>query len=128
MTRQARNEKTIPNQELVLDAAKKLRDSGLSYEKIAKRLQAGVSAEWFRRRIEPGHAERARERGREITATIRHRLSKAFREPRPITDGELRRIRNAQPDDTRTLTGILMGDPLPGRSALDRKRQMERRT
>jgi len=26
------------------------------------------------------------------------------------------------PDDTRTLTGRIMGDPLPGRSALDMRR------
>lgn len=125
MTRKARNEKTIPNQELVLEAARKLRDSGLSYEKIARKLQAGVSAEWFKFRLEPGYADRKREEWRNQSSSLNHtRMSKAFREPRPITDDELRRRREAEPEDDRDFTARFMGDPPYHRSALA---QRERR-
>ncbi len=41
------------------------------------------------------------------------------RKSRPIPDAELWRRREAMPADTRSITGIILGDPLPGRSALD---------
>jgi len=34
-----------------------------------------------------------------------------------------RKMFKALPVDTRTLTGVICGDPLPGRSALDRRQQ-----
>ena len=38
-----------------------------------------------------------------------------------ISAAELARVRWAMPDDTRSLTGRICGDPLPGRSALGRQ-------
>jgi hypothetical protein len=43
-----------------------------------------------------------------------------FKRFRP-TPAELRRAVLAIPRDTRDITGLVAGDPLPGRSALDRK-------
>lgn len=41
---------------------------------------------------------------------------------RPMTENQLRLYRERQiPRDTRDLTAQLCGDPLPGRSALDRR-------
>jgi hypothetical protein len=45
-------------------------------------------------------------------------------EPRPMTEADLRRYRERQPRDTRDLTSRILGDPLPGRSALDQRRAM----
>jgi hypothetical protein len=45
---------------------------------------------------------------------------RGVRESRP--DEEiLRRLIQEVPDDTRTLTGRLLGDPLPGRRAIDKR-------
>jgi hypothetical protein len=42
--------------------------------------------------------------------------------PHPrISQADLRRLQRAIPVDTRDLTGRFFGDPIPGRSALDRK-------
>ena len=43
-----------------------------------------------------------------------------FKRFRP-TPAELRRAVLAIPKDTRDVTGLILNDPLPGRSALDRK-------
>lgn len=38
-----------------------------------------------------------------------------------ISAEDIAKLKLAIPDDTRTITGIVFGDPLPGRSALDRR-------
>lgn len=40
---------------------------------------------------------------------------------RPISDEDLKRLRENAPPDTRDLTGRIFGDPLPERSALAQK-------
>jgi hypothetical protein len=45
-----------------------------------------------------------------------------FQRYRP-TPAELRRLAREVPPDTRDVTGQLLGDPLPGRSALDQMRR-----
>jgi hypothetical protein len=49
-----------------------------------------------------------------------HKTPHGFQRFRP-TPAELRRAVLAIPRDTRDITGLVAGDPLPGRSALDRK-------
>ena len=51
-------------------------------------------------------------------ATGKHGFQR-FR-PRPA---ELRKLVLAIPKDTRDITGLILNDPLPGRSALDRKQE-----
>lgn len=69
------------------------------------------------RELKPGHKERERERLRN-----RARDNRTDRPGAGRPDPETVAARLAEiPPDTRTITGYLMGDPLPGRSALDRR-------
>jgi hypothetical protein len=77
--------------------AYRMKRNRISYERIAQRLN--VSREWIQEQLCPKHSwsiSRAKQR----------------------EDGE-RRLREIPPD-TRDLTARLMGDPIPGRRALDR--------
>lgn len=118
-----KNYKVIPNQAEVLKVAKALKSKGLSWGKIAERLDVGVSEEWFRRRLVPGYSEISNERVRSRFKPPRRTTLKGARhpEPRPISDEELKRLKErARPDD-RDLTGKVFGDPPSWRSALARK-------
>jgi len=109
--------KTIPNEAKVLEQAKRMADAGMTWCAIARELDVGVSYKWLKRRLVPGYREQAAQarRGRPRLA------SGGYTNPRPISDEALKRYRAAMPQDTRDLTARLMGDPIPGRSALDRK-------
>ncbi|MEM8575536.1 MAG: hypothetical protein AAGF48_12975 [Pseudomonadota bacterium] len=96
--------RSIPNEEEVLERAKELRATGKSWRAVAEWLNVGVGSVWLQRRLVPGFAERANERN------AMSRLERATGEPLPI------------PLDTRSITARVFGDPLPGRSALDKKR------
>ena len=75
--------------------------SGLPWAQIAERL--GTTPNTVRRALDPEYVERMR----------------AYERNRDRSDR--RPARHAIPADTRTLTARLFGDPLPGRSALDRR-------
>jgi hypothetical protein len=94
----------------------------MSWESVAKRLS--VSVEVLRRAIDPGFAEKR-------NASVRARRARYSREPTGKVhqpgwhtsaaekrDGE--RLLKLVPPDTRDLTARVFGDPLPGRSALDK--------
>lgn len=102
----------------MLAAARKLiAEIGPRYTVVARQL--GVSRNWLRRRLDPEwrEAENARMRAR-----TGHYVSAARVPARHITQAEAKAIIAAVPPDTRDLTGRIFGDPLSGRSALDKLR------
>lgn len=105
----------------VLRRALELKDEGMSWTRIAARL--GVSDEGLRRRLIPGWASRRQQLIRD--ARYARSLGKAPNTPRHIPDAEALAVLRTIPSDTRRPIERLMGDPLPGRSALDKKRASE---
>lgn len=69
------------------------------------------------------HAERNNELRRIRSARRMERCQSAKPEPEPerVTIDEWRRLLREIPKDTRDLTARICGDPLPGRSELDRR-------
>lgn len=108
----------VPNEEQLLDRARALKESGMSWRRIAQWLDAGVGAEWFKRRLVPGHAEKMNARNA--------LYNKGFRAQPNGSAGCLGRPRPEQPQpaltDTRDITGRIFGDPIYERSALAKKR------
>lgn len=101
--------------------ARQLVTEGRNWKVIARLV--GISEDWLKRRLVPGYAEaraasarRHRERGPAPTDKIRHR-----NETGRVSLEEAEAARAAVPDDTRNYTSRFFGDPLPGRSALDRR-------
>ena len=96
-----------------IKTARVLRARNWSWQGIAAHL--GKSPTWLRARLIPGFAKK------------RRGAYRCIHEPR---NGALRtihanamRLKAQIPADTRDLTARVMGDPLPGRSALDEKRR-----
>lgn len=100
MTRPSRADRA-----LLEPAARALLAHGYSIWDAARLLDIPYAT--LRRWLDPAFAAREREQYRAGTAR------RAFRPSGPLPP---------VPEDTRDLTGRLMGDPLPGRSALDRRR------
>jgi DNA-binding MarR family transcriptional regulator len=102
-----------------LDAIKRMRAEGIMFKEIAERLGVNVGA--LDAILKPDRIERANEARRLKRANEGQRKPHFihYTEPRPEILGEL------PPPDTRDLTGRLLGDPLPGRSYLDRMRQQQ---
>jgi hypothetical protein len=100
-----------------LDAIKRMRAEGIMFKEIAERLGGNVGA--LDAILKPERIERANEAKRLKRAMEGKRkpLFVHYTEPRPEIRGELPPQR-----DTRDLTARLMGDPMPGRSYLDRMR------
>jgi hypothetical protein len=101
--------------------ARQLRKGGATWAMIAK--QCGVSTEVVQRAIDPGYAER---RSADIRAARQLRRGSLHVEPSsvrmsPADKLEAERMLAELPPDTRGLTARICGDPIPGRSALDRK-------
>lgn len=95
------NQKMTPE---LLEQVQTMRDEGLSYDKISR--QIGMHRETVRKWIEGMHGQgRVRE----------------FDHILPQVKEDARRLHKLVPKDTRSLTGRIFGDPLPGRSALDRR-------
>lgn len=92
--------------------ARELRAEGLSWSNIGARL--GLHEDTMRRRIDPGFKERRT--GPRVRAFIR-----AGGE-RHVTQAEAETALARVPTDTRSMSARVMGDPLPGRSALDKMR------
>jgi hypothetical protein len=118
-------ERTKSQREIVrenLDAIKRMRGEGKMYKKIAEILGVKVGA--LDAILRPDRIERINELRRQSRRNQGGRKSTFahYTEPRPEVLGE------REPPDTRDLTGRILGDPLPGRSYLDRMRaQQERR-
>ena len=109
------NAKRIPNEEKVLAEAKVLLENGATYGQIEKTIEAPVSREWYRRRLDPSHAARIKERNH------RHRTK-----IKTMKEGRKNPVPQKVPDDTRNLTARYFNDPLPGRSALDKLSEEDR--
>lgn len=66
--------------------------------------------------------ERARRNAKMRELESHARYSAFVPPPLPRVDEQTLRIRRAEiPDDTRSITAFLMGDPLPGRRAIDQR-------
>lgn len=92
----------------LLSEAKRLREEGLSWPAIDQRL--GKKRGWIRRRIDPVFAEKGRMAGR----SHYDKYGKKYTEPLTAEELEERiALIPTQEDDTRDLTGRLMGDPIP---------------
>lgn len=86
----------------------------------------GVTADTVKRRIDPSYARSRQERVNELR--VQRQLGKApeakiigARAVYRTTDAQARRLMDQIPYDTRDLTARVFGDPLPGRSALDKQ-------
>ena len=97
----------------VLARARKLRAAGKSWADIGAHF--GYHENTIRKRLDPDFADSRRLR---YTAPA---LCMRAMEPR-LTPAEAERALATVPLDTRTIQARFLGDPLPGRSALDRQR------
>jgi hypothetical protein len=104
----------------LLQKAIGLRAAGMKWETIANRLNVG--SDGLKRRLDPEYRERrnqqmrdANERRTSTSWPMHHFASRMPQE-------QLDRLRATVPVDTRGLTARACGDPLPGRSALDKYR------
>lgn len=79
----------------------------------------GVPGATIYARLNPG-ARPGGETGSETRGCAGRRAAGIGLPPSKVRDAEAERLLRAIPADTRDLTGRLCGDPLPGRSALDR--------
>lgn len=110
-----------------IEEAKRLLADGWVYARIAERF--GCNYETIKRALDQEYAALRRQQVNENRRQRRYkpekRVTKTGREnATAISVKEDAAARLAEiPHDDRTLTGLLCGDPLPGRSALD-KRQM----
>jgi hypothetical protein len=98
--------------------ARDMLSRGISYTEVAKIF--GLTTTTVHRRLDPMFAAYVRERtnlaraikrGNDVAATFRYQ---------PPSEQDLAARLAEIPRDTRSLTGRLCGDPLPGRSAFDR--------
>lgn len=103
--------------------AKKLRAAGWTWTRLGQKF--GCAWETVRRRIDPEYAEfrkqqinRARgvHRIGDVAPLLRERATRA--DVRHSAES----LMDDVPADTRDLTARMLGDPLPGRSALDQKK------
>lgn len=119
-------ERTKSQREIVRESLPKIqrmRQEGLTYKKIAETLGVQVGA--LDAILNPERTERINElrRQRRLKEGGRKSSFVHYTEPHLEVKGEM------PPPDTRDLTARLLGDPLPGRSYLDRMRaQQEQRT
>lgn len=100
--------------------AKRLRSEGLTFAEIGKAL--GVTGSTAHNWLDPSFAQARRDqinrnRGsrplRRVTSTATRTAAGA------PSDTDIEKRLREIPQDTRSLTGRLFGDPLPGRAALD---------
>jgi hypothetical protein len=103
----------------VLRAASALRDAGVRWHQIAKRLGAG--ADGLRRRLDPEF--RAKRNVQINEAYGRRVVGRPASSSGRVPADEVRRLMASVPVDTRSQSARLFGDPMPGRSALDRREQ-----
>lgn len=104
------------------DTINAMREQGMTWNAIADALKVGITnlryamdQSWVDRSNELKREKRKMSQRARCAALKGHRSNHRIEEPREIL-GEL------PPPDTRDLTARLLGDPLPGRSYLDRMR------
>lgn len=118
-----RGSEVKPADEVIVAEVERLRSlpGKWSWRRLARELE--ISEDALRRAVEPGYAERrntmARER-RNGEVRLVQRQNHVVETALALRQEGARRIAEIPPD-TRNLTARLLGDPLPGRSALDRK-------
>lgn len=98
--------------------ARVLRAKGWAWRKIARQL--GISVERLRTAIEPGFGKRRYQRQKRLAMPGHAHVRPGRRPTKPKAADVAARLAEI-PDDERGLTQRLLGDPLPGRSALDRR-------
>lgn len=103
--------RVIPEE--TLNTALLMREQGESWNAIGRAL--GYDRDVLRWRLDPEFVERRKANHGGPLSMLR---AAAFRP----CEAEIRRIQDGVPRDTRSFTGRSMGDPLPGRSALDKQR------
>lgn len=107
--------------------AKELFSQGLTKTRIASEL--GVSRHTIIMLLDDAAYKKHLERGREYGRVERVRVKPETNTDRYPSDrldkDEVKARINAIPRDTRSKTGVLMGDPLPGRSSLDMRHECE---
>lgn len=101
----------------VLEKAKALRAEGLSWDAIGKKLDLYPSS--LRERLCPEYKARKKEERRQRWEREKHKIA-STRYVRPKNEPPVPKIPRIQ--DTRDLTGVMCGDPLPERSALAQRR------
>lgn len=100
----------------ILLRAQDMRARGLSWAAVGRELR--VSEHQLRKRLEPAYAERHREAGRSRYRSIQSGVVIVNSIVPPDVEEERSRALSCS---ERTLTAEFCGDPLPGRSALDRR-------
>lgn len=109
--------------EAIAPEATRLRQEGLSWGAIG--LALGVTGDTAHRAVDPEYSERRKALNNEARRSRRHAESSRLLVGihRVETDADVARdaarLIAQIPPDTRDLTARLLGDPLPGRSALD---------
>ncbi len=104
--------------------ARQMRDSGRGYYAIA--ITFGLSSgSTIRQWLDAGYAERCRQAARARRASI-PKSPVTARSAKTI-DQDALQLAKQIPPDTRDTTARLCGDPLPGRRAIDFKREMQPR-
>ena len=106
-----------------IDLARRMHKAGVSWKAISD--VTCLSIDTLRRRIEPGYSAHRNK----LIAERRKALSNAgefvpilnFYDRSRVKPEDAIRVLSSIPKDTRRFFSRLMGDPLPGRSALDRK-------
>lgn len=100
-----------------IDQAIRMREARMSWGRISRTL--GFSVEVLRWRMDENWAERQRERTRKRFPPMaqQNRSSK----PWGISQEDIAAVLRTVPTDNRSFTARAFGDPLPGRSALDRR-------
>lgn len=92
------------------------RVTGLSYDTLKRKLVP----EYAERRAERVRRRRMRKRGESVPALVESRVHPSG--PKGPSREDIAKALATIPPDDRSLTARIMGDPLPGRSALDRMR------
>lgn len=109
----------------LVSKARKLRLKGLGYVTIARALgvSQGAVYYWLNKDRADARLERQRNRTRKERWFNPNYICVNYRPPEADYLARLAEI----PPDTRTLSQRLLGDPVPGRSALDRRRESHER-
>ena len=102
-----------------IEVAATMRANRVSWEKVARYL--GVAEETVRRALDPDYRAARNEVARRRYVRSERRASPHFADRKRLSAEDAIRALATVPADTRTITGKVFGDPLPGRSALDRR-------
>lgn len=104
--------------------AQEFRAAGYTYREIAAEIKVSTThvARLLNPKLHEAAKERARQRQRERNLALKNRDLASVSALRMQAKAELEARLAEIPDDTRTTTARVFGDPLPGRSALDQRR------